>query len=386
MHDFDLFVVGGGSGGVRAARVAASHGARVAIAEEHRMGGTCVIRGCVPKKLMVYASRFRDTFDSASSFGWNVVATRFDWVRFSSAMHREVDRLEAAYRTNLQRAGVHIHDERAVIEDACTVRLTGSGQRLSARNILVATGARPAQLHGVPGGRLAITSNEIFGLAELPRRVLVVGGGYIAVEFAAVLAGLGCRVVLAYRADRLLRGFDDDIRAALEADYARRGIVLARACVVASIQQARDGLLVTLSDGNTLEVDQVLVATGRRPNTDGLGLDAAGVVLSEDGAIAVDAESRTVIDSIFAVGDVTNRICLTPVAIREAQAFADTQYGGQPTRFEHGQVATAVFSSPEIGVIGMTEQQARGRAWMWMSTGRSSGRCTPRLGPPRRGF
>lgn len=357
--DVDLFVIGAGSGGVRAARIAAGYGAKVMVAEEYRVGGTCVIRGCVPKKLMVYASRFADEFHDAAGFGWNVGEPSFDWATLIRNKDREIDRLEGIYRTNLEKAGVEIINSRAVIEDAHTVHVLKTGARIRARIILVAVGAHPTLEPVIPGGELGITSNEVFHLESLPKRIMVIGGGYIAVEFAGVFAGLGSEVTLVHRGDKLLRGFDDDIRVALGEAYAGRGINLALQKTVTRLDKAGDGIAATLSDGSVVTVDQVLVATGRRPNTQELGLEKAGVMVDEVGAIPVDAYSQTLIPSIYAVGDVTNRANLTPIAIREGHAFADTVFGNKPTMVDHDLIPTAVFSTPEIGVIGYGEDAAR---------------------------
>src|SRR5215207_5698654 len=357
--DVDLFVIGGGSGGVRAARIAAGYGAKVMLAEEYRLGGTCVIRGCVPKKLMVYASRFPDEFEDAAGFGWSVPKARFDWTTLIKNKDAEIARLEGVYRANLERAGVEIADTRAVIEDAHTVRLA-TGARVRARVILVAVGAHPTLEPPIPGGEHGITSNEVFHLERLPERILVVGAGYIAVEFAGIFAGLGSAVTLLHRGDKLLRGFDDDVRVALAEAYAKRGINLALNRTIARIEKRGDGTLdAMLSDGSVLTVDQVLVATGRRPNTTGLGLGAAGITVDQIGAIPVDGYSRTLTPSIYAVGDVTNRANLTPIAIREGHAFADTVFGDKPTIVDHSLIPTAVFSTPEIGVMGMSEATGR---------------------------
>jgi len=357
--DVDLFVIGGGSGGVRAARVAASYDAKVMLAEEYRLGGTCVIRGCVPKKLMVYASRFPDEFADAAGYGWSVPQASFDWTTLIANKDREIARLEGLYRATLENAGVVIAKVRAVIEDAHTVRLA-TGERVRARFILVAVGAYPTLEPRIPGGEHGITSNEVFDLARQPERILVVGGGYIAVEFAGIFAGLGSAVTLLHRGDKLLRGFDDDVRVALAEAYAKRGVTLALQRTLSGLERRRDGALdALLSDGETLVVDQVLVATGRRPNTAGLGLDKAGLAVDEVGAIPVDGYSRTLTPSVYAVGDVTNRANLTPIAIREGHAFADTVFGGKPTMVDHELIPTAVFSTPEIAVIGHTEAAAR---------------------------
>jgi len=357
--DVDLFVIGGGSGGVRAARIASGYGAKVMMAEEYRVGGTCVIRGCVPKKLMVYASRFSHDFEEAAGFGWSLGEASFDWSTLIRNKDREIDRLEGIYRMNLEKAGVEIVGSRAVIEDEHTVRLLKTGARIRARYILVAVGAHPTLEPVIPGGELGITSNEVFHLESLPERILIVGGGYIAVEFAGIFAGLGSRVTLLHRGDKLLRGFDEDLRDALGDAYAGRGINLALGKTVHRLDKTRDGIAATLSDGSTLTVDQVLVATGRRPNTDGLGLERAGITVDEVGAIPVDAYSQTLIPSVYAIGDVTNRANLTPIAIREGHAFADTVFGSRPTMVDHDLIPTAVFSTPEIGVIGCSEAVAR---------------------------
>lgn len=357
--DVDLFVIGAGSGGVRAARIAAGYGAKVMIAEEYRVGGTCVIRGCVPKKLLVYASRFADDFHDAEGFGWSVGTPSFDWATLIRNKDREIDRLEGIYRANLEKAGVEIVNSRAVIEDPHTVHVLNTDLRIRARTILVAVGAHPTMEPVIPGGELGITSNEVFHLPSQPKRIMIVGGGYIAVEFAGVFAGLGSRVTLVHRGDKLLRGFDEDVRDALGEAYAARGIDLALGRTVTRMDKTADGIAATLSDGTVVAVDQVLVATGRRPNTKGLGLEKAGITVDEVGAIPVDAYSQTLIPSIYAVGDVTNRANLTPIAIREGHAFADTVFGAKPTIIDHDLIPTAVFSTPEIGVIGCGEAAAR---------------------------
>jgi glutathione reductase (NADPH) len=357
-YDVDLFVIGGGSGGVRAARIAAGYGAKVMLAEEYRVGGTCVIRGCVPKKLMVYAGRFRHEFEDAEGFGWTVEAPRFDWSVLKRRRDAEVTRLEGIYDANLIRAGVTIAPERAVIEDAHTVRLVKSGRLVRAERILVAVGAHPVKEPAVPGIAHTITSNEVFELESLPERILVIGGGYIAVEFAGVFAALGSHTTLLHRGEKLLRGFDDEIRDALAEAYGRQ-MDLRLGRTLASVVRNADGLTATLDDGSTIAADQILLATGRRPNIDGLGLDRVGIVPDAAGAIPVDAFSRTSVPSIFAVGDVTNRANLTPVAIREGHAFADTEFGGKPTTVDHHLIPTAVFSTPEIGTVGLSEAAAR---------------------------
>jgi glutathione reductase (NADPH) len=357
--DVDLFVIGGGSGGVRAARIAAGYGARVTLAEEYRVGGTCVIRGCVPKKLMVYASRFAHDFEEAAGFGWSLGETRFDWQTLLANKDKEIARLEGIYRSNLQSAGVEIVDSRAVVEDAHTVRIVNTGALVRARYILVAVGAHPTLEPAIPGGELAITSNEVFHLERQPERILVVGAGYIAVEFAGIFQGLGSKVILLHRGDKLLRGFDEDIRDALGEAYQQRGIELALNRTIERLEEGATGIVAHLSDGSTREVDQVLVATGRRPNTRGLGLEKAGIAVDGVGAIPVDGYSQTLTPSIYAVGDVTNRANLTPVAIREGHAFADTVFGGKPAMVDHALIPTAVFSTPEIGTVGYSEAAAR---------------------------
>ena len=359
-HDVDLFVIGGGSGGVRAARVAAQHGARVMLAEEYRLGGTCVIRGCVPKKLLVYASRFRAEFEDAAGFGWTLAQPSFDWPTLIANKDREIARLEAAYTSTLQKAGVSVVKNRAVLADAHTVAL-GDGKRVRAAKILIATGGTPSYGDKIPGLEHAISSNEAFHLPELPRRVVVQGGGYIAVEFAGIFAGLGAHVTLVYRGENILRGFDDDVRHHVRADMEKHGIKVITGCKVAAIERSGAHFSAQLSGGNHLAADCVMFAVGRAPNIGKLGLHEVGVVLAANGGIAVDEFSRSNVASIYAVGDVTNRVNLTPVAIREGHAFADSVFGGKPTAVDHTNVPTAVFSDPEVGVVGLTEAQARAR-------------------------
>lgn len=357
--DVDLFVIGGGSGGVRAARIAATHGATVMLAEEYRMGGTCVIRGCVPKKLMVYASQFHEHFEDAAGFGWTVGPTRFDWPSFIAAKDREISRLEGIYGANLSKAGVEIVPQRATVAGPNSIRLA-DGRTISARHILVATGGRPTTDEALPGRELAITSNEVFHLPEQPKRIVIAGGGYIAVEFAGVFAGLGSEVTLVYRGEKILRGFDEDLRDHLMAEYAKKGIRLVMGEVFTSLARTAGGIEVSFRNGHApIEADQVLMAIGRKPNTSGLGLEAAGVELGPDGQVIVNEESRTSVPSIHAVGDVTDRANLTPVAIREGHAFADTVFGGKPWVADHAIIPTAVFSEPEIGTVGLSEEQAR---------------------------
>jgi glutathione reductase (NADPH) len=360
-QEVDLFVIGAGSGGVRAARVAASYGARVMIAEEYRVGGTCVIRGCVPKKLLVYASRFAEEFEDAAGYGWTVAPPSFHWPSLISNKDREIARLEAAYINTLERFNVVLVKSRAVIEDAHSVRLLADGARVRAQTILIATGAWPHYGPKIPGLEHVISSNEAFHLEELPKRIVIQGGGYIAVEFACIFAGLGSQVTLVYRGENILRGFDDDVREHLRNEMRNRGITVTCGHTVAAVELCGDELVTRLSDHSTVAADKVMFAIGRRPNVMGLGLDTVGVKLAEHGGIAVDDYSRSSVPSIYAVGDVTHRVNLTPVAIREGHAFADTVFGNKPTPVDHTNVPTAVFSEPEIGVIGLTEAQARQR-------------------------
>lgn len=358
--DVDLFVIGGGSGGVRAARIAASYGAKVMIAEEHRMGGTCVVRGCVPKKLYVYASRFADDFEDAAGFGWTLPERPvFDWGTLVAAKEREISRLSQIYKTNLERAGVEIVETRAEVLDANTIELKNDGRRIRAKTILVATGGSPVLEPAIPGLEHAISSNEIFDLPRFPQRLLIVGAGYIAVEFASVFTRLGAQVTLSFRAENVLRGFDEELREGLRTELTHAGVDVLATILPTRIDKRADGLAVAFTDGETRVFDQILLATGRRPHTKGLGLEKAGVELDHLGAVKVDAYSRTNVPSIFAVGDVTNRVNLTPVAIREGHAFADTQFGGKEAAVVHTDIPTAVFTTPEIGTVGLTEHEAR---------------------------
>jgi glutathione reductase (NADPH) len=357
--DFDLFVIGGGSGGVRAAHIAASHGAKVALAEEYRVGGTCVIRGCVPKKLMVYASRFSDHFADAAGFGWTVGASSFDWAALIANKDREIDRLEAAYRSTLARNSVELFESRAVIEAPGRIYLASHAKMVTANTILVATGGHPHRDHAIVGIENAISSNEVFHLKAQPKRIVIAGGGYIAVEFASIFNGLGSQVTLVHRGDKVLRGFDEDVRDGLMAALAHRGITLAMSSKIARIERTDAGKRVILASGETIDCDEVMVATGRLPNTAGLGLERAGVALGANGRVIVDAASQTSVPSIYAVGDVTDRVNLTPVAIREGHAFADSLYGGKPWTTDHSMVPSAVFTTPEIGSVGLSEAAAR---------------------------
>ncbi|WP_137110565.1 glutathione-disulfide reductase [Rhodobacter sp. SY28-1] len=356
--DYDLFVIGGGSGGVRAARIASGeYGAKVGLAEESRMGGTCVIRGCVPKKLMVFASEFSGMVEEAQAYGWDIKAGPFDWIAFRTRLEAELDRLEGAYRNTLKNAGVTVHDERATVVDPHRVRLA-SGAEFTAKHILIATGGRPF-VPDFPGSDLAVTSNEMFHLDVLPKRALVVGGGYIASEFACILKGLGVEVSQYYRGAQILRGFDDEARGHVSNAMRAGGINIHCGTAVMRLEKTATGILAVATDGSEAEFDLVLYATGRRPNTEGLGLEALGLELGRNGEIPVDRYSQTAVPSVFAVGDVTGRINLTPVAIREGHACADTVFGGKPTVFDHQLVASAIFTQPEMGSVGLSEEAAR---------------------------
>ncbi len=356
--DVDLFVIGGGSGGVRAARIAAQHGARVMLAEEYRLGGTCVIRGCVPKKLLVYASRFHGEFEDAAGFGWTVPHATFDWKTLIANKDKEIGRLETVYGTLLEKSGVKVFKSRATLTDAHTVQVA-NGDRVKAAHVLISTGGTPSYGNKIPGVEHAISSNEAFHLPELPRRVVIQGGGYIAVEFAGIFAGLGSHVTLIYRGENILRGFDDDVRQHLRMDMEKHGIRVVTGCTITAIEHRGAHYSVHVSSGNHIPADKVMFATGRVPNVTKLGLKEAGVEIAKNGGIAVDDYSRTTAPNVYAVGDVTNRINLTPVAIREGHAFADTVFGGKPTMVDHANVPTAVFSEPEVGAVGLTEAQAR---------------------------
>lgn len=362
-YNYDLFVIGAGSGGVRAARIAAGHGAKVAIAEEYRYGGTCVIRGCVPKKILVYASRFRDDFEDSAAFGWSFDGeAKFDWSTLIANKDKEIDRLEGIYKNLLQQANVTSFSERAVLEDAHTIHLTDSGRTVSADKILIATGGTVNYDDTLEGIEHVISSNEAFHLETFPKRVAIVGGGYIAVEFAGIFSGLGADTTLVYRRDKILRGFDEDLRDGLMEAMRARGINVVTSNVFTNIEKTDDGTLRgTLNDGAVLEADQIMFAIGRAPNTQGLGLNKAGVELGAKGEVKVSRHSQSNISNIYAVGDVTDRVALTPVAIREGHAFADSVFGQSDTVVDHNCIATAVFSTPEIGTCGLTEAQARER-------------------------
>lgn len=357
--DYDLFVIGGGSGGVRAARIAAQHGARVAIAEEYRFGGTCVIRGCVPKKLLVYASQYAEHFEDAVGFGWSTKKVEFDWPTLIAAKDKEIDRLEGIYAKNLEAAGVELFHCRAELRDRHSVRLVGQDKHVTAKYILIATGGQPNLDHDLEGIEHVITSNEALHLEQLPERIVVAGGGYIAVEFACIFNGLGVDTTLLYRGPKILRGFDEDVRDHLTAEMKKKGVEIICDAVFSKIEKNGNILQGHLTNGDVLEADQIMFAIGRNAYTGGLGLENAGVELRDNGSIKVDAYSKSSVDNIYAVGDVTDRVALTPVAIREGHAFADTVFGGKDIKVDHDLIATAVFSQPEIGTVGLTEAQAR---------------------------
>jgi glutathione reductase (NADPH) len=387
--DYDLFVIGGGSGGVRAARVAASGGARVALAEESRMGGTCVIRGCVPKKLMVFASSYREGFADARAYGWDVADGAFDWTRFRTHLNAELDRLEGVYRQLLGGSGVATFDQRAMLDDPHTVKLA-DGSTHTAKHILIATGGRPER-PGMPNDHLGMVSDDIFNLEKLPKRLLIVGGGYIACEFAGIMNGLGVEVTQYYRGAQILRGFDGEARGLISEMMEEKGVSLhvgtnivdmapasadhgaswtgtatdaamgvpAGVTTAATDAQRGGPVWVKASNGGEGVFDAVLFATGRRPNTDGMGLAEAGVEVGRRGQVVVDAYSQTTVPSIYAIGDVTNRVNLTPVAIREGMAFVETVFNGNPTPIDHDLIPSAVFTQPEFGTVGLSEEDAR---------------------------
>ncbi len=357
--DVDLFVIGGGSGGVRAARIAAGHGARVMVAEEYRFGGTCVIRGCVPKKLMVYASHVHHELQDAAGFGWRIPQASFDWATLIANKDREIARLEAVYAANVEKSGAKIVRSRAVFEDPHTLRLS-SGETVRARTVLIATGGAPNHGPAIPGIEHVISSNEVFHLPQQPKRIVIQGGGYIALEFACIFAGLGSDVTLVYRGENVLRGFDDDVRAHVRAEMEKAGITILTGCTVSAIDKHGDEYTSHLSNGSSLASDQVMFAIGRHPNVANLGLEKAGVAIDpNNGGILVDGFSRTSVPHIYAIGDVTHRFNLTPVAIREGHAFADTVFGGRQVTVDYADIPTAVFSQPEVGTVGLTEAEAR---------------------------
>ncbi|HXL98516.1 MAG TPA: glutathione-disulfide reductase [Rhizomicrobium sp.] len=358
-YDYDLFVIGGGSGGVRASRMAALAGKRVAIAEEYGFGGTCVIRGCIPKKLFVYAAQFGEDFEDAAGFGWTVPEKRFDWNVLVANKNREIARLSDIYRANVTKASAEIVDDRAEFEDPHTIRLKKANRTVTAERILIATGGRPAKALGeLPGAEHCITSNEAFYLEKLPKRIVIVGGGYIAVEFANIFHGLGCEVTLVYRGDKVLRGFDMDMRDALTDSMTQSGIRIVAHRNFTKIDKRGAELFAVTDHGEIIETDAVMLAVGREPNTDGMGLEKAGVALGKKGEVKVDKFSQTNIAHIHAIGDVTDRLALTPVAIYEAMCFTRTVYENQPTSVDYRLIPTAVFSRPEIGTVGLSEEKA----------------------------
>jgi glutathione reductase (NADPH) len=358
-YDYDLFVIGGGSGGVRAARVTGALGRKVAIAEEYRYGGTCVIRGCVPKKLFVYASHFSESFEDAAGYGWTVGESSFDWPTLIANKDREIERLEGLYRKGLTSANVTLFDSRAVLVDAHTIELKATGERVTADKILIAVGGYANPHASLPGHELCITSNEAFHLETLPKAIVIAGGGYIAVEFANIFHGLGVDTTIIYRGKEILGRFDGDMRRGLHAAMEKKGIRILCQDVFAKIEKGDDGRLVAhTKNGEVLKADQVMLALGRDPNTEGLGLEAAGVAVDHKGAVTVDDYSRTNVENIYAVGDVTDRVQLTPVAIHEAMCFVETAFKDNPTKPDHQLIATAVFSQPEIGTVGLSEEDA----------------------------
>ena len=357
-YDYDLFVIGAGSGGVSASRRAAAFGARAVVCEEYRVGGACVIRGCVPKKLFTYAAHFAEDFEDAVGFGWERARPNFDWPTLIANKDAEIDRLNGIYVRMLAAAGVDLVEDRGVLVDPHTVEI--GGRTVTAETVLIATGARPFR-PDVPGIERAVTSNEAFHLDEFPRRAVIVGGGYIAAEFASIFNGLGSRVTLLYRGEQILRGFDDDVRTALAREMSKKGVDLRVESRVARIDAAGRRLEVTLESGDAIAADLVMYATGRNPNTSGMGLAEAGVELDGAGAVMVDRYSRTSVPNVYAIGDATNRMNLTPVAINEGRAFAETLYAGRPRSLDYTNVPHAVFSNPSVGVAGLDEARARER-------------------------
>jgi len=357
--DVDLFVIGGGSGGVRAARIAANHGAKVMVAEEYRMGGTCVIRGCVPKKLFVIGSHVHDEIEDAAGFGWTIGQVSFDWRTLVANKDKEIARLEAIYTANVEKSGGQVVKTRAVFEDRHTLRLA-TGEAVKAKHVLIATGGAPNHGPSIPGIEHVISSNEAFHLPELPKRIVIQGGGYIALEFACIFAGLGCDVTVIYRGDNILRGFDGDVRSHARAEMEKRGITILTGCTVKAVDKHGKEFTTHLSNGSSIASDKVMFAIGRHPNVASLGLEKAGVAINpNNGGIQVDGWSKTSAPHIYAIGDVTHRHNLTPVAIREGHAFADTVFGKRPVQVDHSSIPTAVFAQPEIGTVGLTEAEAR---------------------------
>jgi len=357
-YDFDLFVIGIGSGGTRAARMIASTGARVAAAEERYYGGTCVNVGCVPKKLLVYGSHFHEDMEDAREYGWDVTVGEFDWNLLIRKKNKEIERLNGIYRRLMDNAGVTVFDARATLIDRHTLDV--GGKTVTAEKILIAVGGWPTKPE-IPGIEHAITSNEVFYLESFPKRFVVVGGGYIAVEFAGIMNGMGAEVTQLYRSEKILRGFDEDVRDTLSAEIVKKGVDLRTGINITAIEKKGGVLVATLTDGSTLEADCIMYATGRHPNTANLGLENAGVETDATGAIPVDSFSKTNVDNIWALGDVTDRIALTPVAIHEAMCFYRTEFLRDPTPSDHENVASAVFSQPPVGTVGLTESQARAR-------------------------
>jgi glutathione reductase (NADPH) len=357
-YDYDLFTIGAGSGGVRASRLASTYGARVAVAEESRVGGTCVIRGCVPKKFFVYASEFSHAFHDARGYGWSSGEPAFDWPTLVANKDKEIDRLNGIYITNLEKAGVNIIQSRAVLKDSHTVHLVDEDRDVTAEKILISVGGSPWTDESIPGYELGITSNDAFHLEELPKRIVVAGGGYIAIEFACIFAGLGVDTTLVYRGNTLLKEFDEDISRQLDKELRNKGIKLIYETIFEKIEAVDGEKHVTLKNGTVLKVDEVMWAVGRRPKTSGLGLEAVGVKTGSKGEIIVNDDYQTSQENIYAVGDCTDRVNLTPVAIREGAAFAETQFNKNPTRMTYDHIPKAVFSQPPIGTVGMTEQEA----------------------------
>ena len=357
--DTDLFVIGGGSGGVRAARIAATHGARVMVAEEYRMGGTCVIRGCVPKKLLVYASHIHHEIEDAAGFGWTIPQATFHWPTLIANKDKEIARLEAAYTANVEKAGARVVKTRAEFVDPHTLQLA-TGEKIRSKYVLIATGGAPNHGKAIPGIEHVISSNEVFHLAALPKRILIQGGGYIALEFACIFAGFGSDVTVVYRGDNVLRGFDEDVRTHVRGEMEKDGITILTGCTVNRVDKHGNEFTSHLSNGSSIASDQVMFAIGRHPNVANLGLEKAGVAINpNNGGIAVDGFSRSSVPHIYAIGDVTHRHNLTPVAIREGHAFADTVFGKREVRVDHADIPTAVFCQPEVGTVGLTEAQAR---------------------------
>ncbi|MBR1121842.1 glutathione-disulfide reductase [Bradyrhizobium lablabi] len=357
--DVDLFVIGGGSGGVRAARIAAGHGAKVMIAEEYRMGGTCVIRGCVPKKLFVLGSHVHQEIADAAGFGWTIGEVKFDWPTLVANKDKEIARLEAAYTTNVEKSGAEVVKARAEFEGPHTLRLS-DGKTVTARHILIATGGAPNHGKPIPGIEHVISSDEAFHLKELPKRVVIQGGGYIALEFAGIFSGYGSDVTVIYRGDNILRGFDEDVRKHVRTELEKRGITIITGCTVEKVDRYGKEFSTHLSNGSSIASELVMFAIGRHPNVANLGLDKAGVAINPaNGGIAVDGWSKTSVPHIYGIGDVTHRFNLTPVAIREGHAFADTVFGKRPVQVDYANIPTAVFCQPEVGTVGLTEAEAR---------------------------